>query len=259
MGQCRVDCFIVSVIIDGYRRLKVVFHGLRQGSLRRVPQEIDHIIFNRKYCLTDVFVGPKFHTGSDNRLLRAKLRFSSQGEKAAKFKNRNPRTTIDWDIYTSLAGCWKDTVMDNFDEEYDCFVHHLRDSAKGAESLKTTKRPSKAMEKVIHDFYSDPFNSHAHLPNLPQDGYVVLFVLPSVIRHRVSSVKERTAPGPDRIRPEHLVNLPPALINTLAKLFTRYLSECKVPSQWKTSKTVLLYKKGDVQTLATMARSVCWP
>ncbi|VDP46102.1 unnamed protein product [Heligmosomoides polygyrus] len=30
--------------------------------------------------------------------------------------------------------------MDNVDEEYDRFVHHLRDSAKGAESLKTTKR-----------------------------------------------------------------------------------------------------------------------
>ncbi|VDP13457.1 unnamed protein product [Heligmosomoides polygyrus] len=30
--------------------------------------------------------------------------------------------------------------MDNIDEEYDRFVHHLRDSAKGAESLKTTKR-----------------------------------------------------------------------------------------------------------------------
>ncbi|VDP30211.1 unnamed protein product [Heligmosomoides polygyrus] len=59
----------------------------------------------------------------------------------------------------------------------------------------------------------------------------------------------RTAPGPDRIRPEHLKNLPPTLINTLARLFTRYLSECKVPSQWKTSKTVLLYKKGDVHVI----------
>ncbi|KAK6761478.1 hypothetical protein RB195_022517 [Necator americanus] len=59
------------------------------------------------------------------------------------------------------------------------------------------------------------------------------------------SVRIRTAPGPDRIRPEHLKNLPPVLINTLARLFTRYLSEYKVPTQWKTSKTVLLYKKGD--------------
>ncbi|KAK6764374.1 hypothetical protein RB195_024630 [Necator americanus] len=43
------------------------------------------------------------------------------------------------------------------------------------------------------------------------------------------SVRDRTAPGPDRIRPEHLKNLPP---------------ECNVPKQWRASKTVLLYKKG---------------
>ncbi|VDO87896.1 unnamed protein product [Heligmosomoides polygyrus] len=43
------------------------------------------------------------------------------------------------------------TVMDNIDEEYDRFVHHLRDSAKGAESLKTTKeRPSPETFKLIH-------------------------------------------------------------------------------------------------------------
>ncbi|VDO19485.1 unnamed protein product [Heligmosomoides polygyrus] len=102
--------------------------------------EIDHIIFNRKYCLTDVSVVPKFYTGSDHRLLRARFRFSRQGEKAAKFKKRSPRTTINWDLYTSLVGLWEDAVMDNVDEEYDRFVHHLRDSAKGAESLKTTKR-----------------------------------------------------------------------------------------------------------------------
>ncbi|VDO88303.1 unnamed protein product [Heligmosomoides polygyrus] len=55
-------------------------------------------------------------------------------------KKRSPRTTINWGMYTSLAGLWEDTIMDNIDEEYDRFVHHLRDSAKRAESLKTTKR-----------------------------------------------------------------------------------------------------------------------
>ncbi|KAK6763268.1 hypothetical protein RB195_023831 [Necator americanus] len=59
------------------------------------------------------------------------------------------------------------------------------------------------------------------------------------------SVRNRTAPVLDRIRSEHLKNLPPVLSDTLARLFTRYLSKCKVPKQWKTNKTVLLYKKGD--------------
>ncbi|KAK6762226.1 hypothetical protein RB195_023080 [Necator americanus] len=53
-----------------------------------------------------------------------------------------------------------------------------------------------------------------------------------------------TSPGPDRVKPEHLKYLPLVLINTLARLSTRYQSESKIPKQWKTSKIVLLYRKG---------------
>ncbi|KAE9414284.1 hypothetical protein Angca_010003, partial [Angiostrongylus cantonensis] len=81
-------------------------------------------------------------------------------------------------------------------------------------------------------------------------------VLPSEIRHAISSVKNRTAPGPERIRSEHLKNLPPVLVSTLARLFTRYLSECKVPTQWKTSKTVLLFKKVDLHDIGNY-RPIC--
>ncbi|VDP61079.1 unnamed protein product, partial [Heligmosomoides polygyrus] len=88
-------------------------------SRRQFHNEIDHIIFNRKYCLSDVSVVPK---------------------REGSAVQEESRTTINWDLYTSLAGLWEDTVMDNIDEECDHFVHHLRDSAKGAESLKTTKR-----------------------------------------------------------------------------------------------------------------------
>ncbi|VDP30293.1 unnamed protein product [Heligmosomoides polygyrus] len=58
-----------------------------------------------------------------------------------------------------------------------------------------TATPSRSTtEKVIHDFYSDLFDSHVHLPprHLQQDGYVVPSVLPSEIRHAISSVKKRT-------------------------------------------------------------------
>ncbi|KAE9419251.1 hypothetical protein Angca_004846, partial [Angiostrongylus cantonensis] len=81
-------------------------------------------------------------------------------------------------------------------------------------------------------------------------------VLPSEIRHAISLVKNRTAPGPDRIRSEHLKNLPPVLVSILARLFTRYLSECKVPTQWKTSKTVLLFKKDNLYDIGNY-RPIC--
>ncbi|KAE9412932.1 hypothetical protein Angca_010136, partial [Angiostrongylus cantonensis] len=71
-------------------------------------------------------------------------------------------------------------------------------------------------------------------------------ILPSEIRHAILSVKNRTSLCPDRIRLEHLKNVPPVLVNTLARLLTRYLSECKVLTQWKTSKTVLLLRNCDL-------------
>ncbi|KAE9415007.1 hypothetical protein Angca_009898, partial [Angiostrongylus cantonensis] len=74
-------------------------------------------------------------------------------------------------------------------------------------------------------------------------------ILTSEIRHAISSVKNRRVPCPDRIRLEHLKNLPPVLVNTFARLFTHHLSECKAPTQWKTSKAVLLFMKGDLHDI----------
>ncbi|KAK6736648.1 hypothetical protein RB195_019383 [Necator americanus] len=55
-------------------------------------------------------------------------------------RERNPRTTINWDLFATLACFWEDSAMDNIDEEYDRLVVHLHDCAKKAESFKTTKR-----------------------------------------------------------------------------------------------------------------------
>ncbi|KAK6743542.1 hypothetical protein RB195_010674 [Necator americanus] len=90
----------------------------------------------------------------------------------------------------------------------------------------TTFALRRVMEKIIYDFYSDLFHLPPH--HLREDGHVIPGVLPSEIRHAIMSVRNRTAPGPDRIRPEHLKNLPPLFINILARLFTRYLCKCKV-------------------------------
>ncbi|KAK6727232.1 hypothetical protein RB195_005129 [Necator americanus] len=65
----------------------------------------------------------------------------------------------------------------------------------------------RGIEKVIHDFYSDLFDSHVHLPprHLMEDGHVIPKVLPFEVRHAIMSVSEnRTSPALDRIKPEHL-------------------------------------------------------
>ncbi|KAK6733446.1 hypothetical protein RB195_017283 [Necator americanus] len=102
--------------------------------------EIDHIIVNKRFCLTGVAVVPKFYTGLDHRLLRGRFSFTRREEKAFKFRERNPRTIINWDLFATLAGFWEDSAMVNIDEEYDRLVEHLHDGAMKAESFKTTKR-----------------------------------------------------------------------------------------------------------------------
>ncbi|KAK6740766.1 hypothetical protein RB195_008925 [Necator americanus] len=52
--------------------------------------------------------------------------FPSQ-ERADKFRERNPRTIINWDLLATIAGFWEDSAMDNMDEEYDRLVEHLRE------------------------------------------------------------------------------------------------------------------------------------
>ncbi|KAE9415020.1 hypothetical protein Angca_009326, partial [Angiostrongylus cantonensis] len=42
----------------------------------------------------------------------------------------------------------------------------------------------------------------------------------------------------------------------MARLFSRYLSECKIPTLWKISKTVLLFKKKDLHDIGNY-RSIC--
>ncbi|KAK6756296.1 hypothetical protein RB195_014603 [Necator americanus] len=123
---------------------------------------------------------------------------------------------------------------------------------------ETSIASRRRVEKIIHDFYSDLFDSHVHLPphHLREDGHVIPEFLSSEVRNAIMWVRNRTAPGPDRIRPERLKNLPLVLINTLVMLFTRYLSECKVPKQWKNSITVLLDKKKDAHDIGNY-RPIC--
>ncbi|KAK6735293.1 hypothetical protein RB195_018469 [Necator americanus] len=96
-------------------------------------------------------------------------------------------------------------------------------------TLRNPKGPAiasrRGMGKVVHDFYSELFDNHVHLPphHRRENRNVVGDVLPSEVRHAMSA-RNHTASGHERIRSEHLKNPPPVLINTLARLFTRYLS-----------------------------------
>ncbi|RCN39361.1 hypothetical protein ANCCAN_14698, partial [Ancylostoma caninum] len=113
--------------IDSFEQLTT-----RIGRLRRTPEEL-HI---GTHGLQSNEQGERL----SEFIMTTK---TIHGEKAAKFKKRRPKSVITWEtrhLFTSLAGFWKDAVVDNIDEEYDWLVQHLRDSAKSAEGLRVTKR-----------------------------------------------------------------------------------------------------------------------
>ncbi|KAK6736234.1 hypothetical protein RB195_019110 [Necator americanus] len=224
--------------------------------------EIDHIIANKRFCLTDAAVVPKLYTIRRHTLIRQRGAARAAGNQ---------------ELTSELARLCREAIQEHLKERRlevlaeaaetgKSIRYALRDFSSRKTRMTALRNPKgtaiasrKGMEKIIYDFYSDLFDSHVHrLPphHLREDGQVIPEVLPSEIRHVIMSVRNRTAAGPDRIRPEHLKNLPPVLINTPARLFTRYLSECKVPKQWKTSKTVLLYKKGDPHDIGNY-RPIC--
>uniref|UniRef100_A0A7I5E7L6 NepR domain-containing protein n=1 Tax=Haemonchus contortus TaxID=6289 RepID=A0A7I5E7L6_HAECO len=70
-----------------------------------------------------------FYTGSDHGLLRARFCFSVRGERAMKFRKRSLKNSINWDHFVSFVSKWRDSVIDDIDEEYNRLVEHLHDNA----------------------------------------------------------------------------------------------------------------------------------
>ncbi|VDO20892.1 unnamed protein product [Haemonchus placei] len=189
---------------------------------------------------------------------------------------RSLNTSINLEYFATLASEWEDSAIDNINEEHNRFVKHLHNSARKAErlqrgiarttcnhqqtselaklcrkSVKEVLKERRAAGKSIHKAWRsfannktkvlslrrhvlpdpDLFDNHIylHIHQFRGYGYVAPSVLPSEIRHAITAMKY------------HLKNLPPVIVRTLARLFTRYLCA----HVRKTSKTVMQYKKVD--------------
>ncbi|XGW33095.1 hypothetical protein V3C99_017529, partial [Haemonchus contortus] len=91
--------------------------------------EIDFIIFNRRFCLAVVAVVPR-----DRTIVSSALDSASQCvERDMQFRKRSPNTSTNWDHFATLASKWEDSVIDNIDEEFNRLVERLHDSAREAE------------------------------------------------------------------------------------------------------------------------------
>ncbi|KAK6743567.1 hypothetical protein RB195_010689 [Necator americanus] len=90
----------------------------------------------------------------------------------------------------------------------------------------TAIAPRREMEKITYDFYSDLFDSHAHLPpqHLREDGDVILEVFPSEIRHAImSTLLNRQAPSVPELehvdRPTYAVKEEPPTMSGVFDLY----------------------------------------
>ena len=126
---------------------------------------------------------------------------------------------------------------------------------------QTKKREE--VKKVCKDFYTELFTSKTTVPfnignveDYIEDENDVPEVLPEEIEAALRNTKSGKAPGPDGIPCEVLKAGGRKLWSVLAKLFTDCLNMQQIPAKWKTSKTVLLFKKGDPEDIKNY-RPIC--
>jgi hypothetical protein len=65
----------------------------------------------------------------------------------------------------------------------------------------------------------------------------------------LKSLSNNKAPGPDKIPNSILKNMPPRFYKILFIFFKHCYKQKQIPTSWKTSLTILLYKKGNPSQL----------
>ncbi|KAK6729518.1 hypothetical protein RB195_006519 [Necator americanus] len=114
--------------------------------------EIDHILTKRRWCLLDVLVVPSFCSGSDQRLLRVKMRLSHTMEKNICYQQRRKKD-VDYDdcvLENSLSqGDWH--IEEDPNVDYEMLLRGLRACAERASKPRTTNldRISKTTKELL--------------------------------------------------------------------------------------------------------------
>ncbi|KAK6735289.1 hypothetical protein RB195_018465 [Necator americanus] len=114
--------------------------------------EIDHMLTNRRWCLDDVSVVPSFCSGSDDRLLRTKIRLSHKMEKNICYRQRRRKEVIydECVLEGSLSqGDWH--IEEDPNVDYEMLLRGLRACAERASKPRQTwiefRRPPRSCWK----------------------------------------------------------------------------------------------------------------
>lgn len=117
---------------------------------------------------------------------------------------------------------------------------------------------TKTVEEITRFIYSDLFNIHSFisLHQIKENGYMVPKILPFNILQAMWSLRIGTS-APKKIRSQRLNNRPSALIKAHSLFITRCHSKCKIPNQWRSSKTVLEAQKRDLHDIGDYHPTAC--
>uniref|UniRef100_A0A7I5EE48 Reverse transcriptase domain-containing protein n=1 Tax=Haemonchus contortus TaxID=6289 RepID=A0A7I5EE48_HAECO len=114
--------------------------------------ELDHILCSRR-AITDVGVVPSFNTGSDHRLLRARLHFERSHVRLSRIQARQPRATVlDTNALKTLIENVPLDMKEDINEDYDYLLNTLSTLASQSRTMApnhNSRRMSDATRNLL--------------------------------------------------------------------------------------------------------------
>ena len=103
----------------------------------------------------------------------------------------------------------------------------------------------------IKEFYEKLYSSNKPVEEVKQAtaSDAISSITKGEVKNAVKEMKKNTAPGPDSIEIDIIKSAGELLEAELANLYTRCIALQKIPTAWKESEMVLLFKKGDKKEL----------
>uniref|UniRef100_A0A7I4YKT7 Reverse transcriptase domain-containing protein n=1 Tax=Haemonchus contortus TaxID=6289 RepID=A0A7I4YKT7_HAECO len=109
-----------------------------------------------------------------------------------------------------------------------------------------------SMENIVQDFSTKLFRSSIFVHKCSMPPYEEPpAILDSEGANAIRSMKKGSTPGLDNIPTDLLCSGSTALSSLLSEHFNHYLKLKRIPEQWKESRTILLFKKGEREGISS--------
>ncbi|KAK6038711.1 hypothetical protein COOONC_23784, partial [Cooperia oncophora] len=184
--------------------------------------EIDHVLTNRKWSLLDVSVVDAFRTGSDHRLVRAKIRLRARIRRRDFFRPPPIRLPhYDTNAMETAAAHYTWQEAQDLSQDYTMLIEGLRHCAMASAITTRTDSNGRIDDKarallqqraVVHrNPASTPLERADAAPQIEEWE----------VEHALRQMKPGKAPGPDRISVDFLKSASRTVIKQLTRRYNR--------------------------------------